>query len=557
MKKFLQEVVTYFWIPLIMGLVSYIFFQLRDVLLGIITLVALSAVYTILRLYFMHKKWWLLIILLVVVLASIGYFVVRAPAINLSINGQRVTGTSVSFTGGSVSVSPAPETNGKYTKNTVVNLTASPASGYDWKSWSDTDSNTSNPTTVTMSGDKQVKANFEPRFSLIINNQLVIGSFVSFTEGSVSINPAPAGDGKYTNGTEVTLTARSDSGYDWKGWSGANNDMSNPTMVTMSGGNKNVTVTFEPRFSLIVSDQLVIGPIVGFTEGSVSVSPAPGDDSKYAYGTKVTLTATPTPGYGWKNWTGTGKDTSNPVTITIISDKHVAVTFELRFLLTINNQAIVGSSKDFTGGSVAVNPAPGTDGRYTRDTITVLTASSTSGYRFDRWSGDVSDKVTSVSITMNANKSINANFIKVYTLTTATNPTGGGSVSPGSGAYDEGASVVLTATPASGYRFGQWSGDVSDRVTPVTVAINTDKSVTANFIKVYTLTTSVSPAEGGSVSPGSGTYDEGTSVILNAIPFTGYVFDHWGGDVSDNITPAAIIMDSGKSVTAVFVSTSP
>ena len=80
-----------------MGLVSYIFFQLRDILLGIITLVALSAIYTILRLYFLHKKWWLLIMLLVVVFASIGFFVARAPAITLSINGQRVTGTSVSF----------------------------------------------------------------------------------------------------------------------------------------------------------------------------------------------------------------------------------------------------------------------------------------------------------------------------------------------------------------------------------------------------------------------------------------------------------------------------
>jgi hypothetical protein len=557
MKKFLQEVVTYFWIPLIMALVSYIFFQMRDVLLGIITLVALSAIYTIVRLYFVHKKWWLLIILLVVVLASIGYFFIRTPAINLSINGQRVTGTSVSFAGGSVSVSPAPETNSKYTKNTIVTLTASPASGYDWKSWSETDSNTSNPTTVTMNGDKRVKANFEPRFSLIINNQLVIGSFVSFTEGSVSINPAPAGDGKYTSGTEVTLTARSDSGYDWKGWSGTGNDMSNPTTITMSGSNKNVNVTFEPRFSLMVSDQLVIGPIVSFTEGSVLVSPAPGDDDKYASGTKVTLTATPTPGYGWKNWTGTGKDTSNPAIITVSSDKHVAVTFELRFLLTINNQAIVGSSKDFSGGSVSVNPAPGTDGRYTRDTITVLTASPASGYRFDRWSGDVSDKVTSVSITMNANKSIAAYFIKFYNLTTATNPTGGGSVSPGSGTYDEGNSVILAATPASGYRFDRWSGDISDRVTPVTVTINTDKSVTANFIKVYTLTTSVSPAGGGSVSPGSGTYDEGTSVILNAIPATGYAFDYWSGDISDNITPADIVMDSSKSVTAVFISTSP
>ena len=557
MKKFLQEVFTYFWIPLIMALVSYIFFQLRDVLLGIITLVALSAIYTIIRLYFMHKKWWLLIILLVVVLGSVGYFVVRAPAADLSINGQRVTGTSLSFAEGSVSVSPAPQTNGKYTTDTVVTLTASPASGYDWKGWSETDSNIANPATVTMRGDKQVKVNFEPRFSLIINNQLVIGSFVSFNEGSVSINPPPAGDGKYTSGTVVTLSARSDSGYDWKGWSGAGNDMSNPTTVAMSGSNKNVTVTFEPRFSLMVSDQLVIGPVVSFTEGSVLVSPAPDDDGKYASGTKVTLTADPTPGYGWKNWTGTGKDTSNPATITIISDKHVAVSFELRFLLTINNQAIVGSSKDFTGGSVSVNPAPGTDGRYTRDTITVLTSTPASGYRFEGWSGDVSDKVTSVSITMNANKSIAASFIKVYNLTTAASPAEGGSISPGSGTYDEGVSVVLAATPASGYRFDRWSGDISDRVTPVTVAINTDKSITANFIKVYTLTTSVSPPNGGSVSPGSGTYDEGAAVILNAIPATGYAFDHWIGDVSDNITPADIVMDSSKSVTAFFVSTSP
>ena len=72
MKKFLQEAITYFWIPLIVGLVSYIFFQLRDVLLGVMTLVALSAIYTTLRLYFLHKKWWLLIILLVVVRLAPG-----------------------------------------------------------------------------------------------------------------------------------------------------------------------------------------------------------------------------------------------------------------------------------------------------------------------------------------------------------------------------------------------------------------------------------------------------------------------------------------------------
>jgi uncharacterized repeat protein (TIGR02543 family) len=556
MKKFLQEVLTYFWIPLIVGLVSYIFFQLRDVVLGIVTLAALSAVYTIVRLYFVYKKWWLLIILLVVVLGAIGFFVVRAPAITLTINGQKVTGAEVSFNAGSVSVNPVPQ-NGLYTKNTVVTLTASPASGHDWISWSGTDNDAINPTVVTMSRDKQVTANFESRFSLIINNQLVIGSFVSFTEGSVTVDPAPESDGKYTSGTEVTLTARSDSGYDWKGWLGTSNDTSNPTRVTMSGNNKNVTVTFEPRFSLIVSNQLVIGPIVSFTEGSVAVNPAPGDDGKYASGTRVTLTASPTPGYGWKNWDGTGSDTSNPATLTISSDKHVAVTFELRFLLTLNNLVVTGSSADYTGGSVSVNPAPGADGRYTRDAITVLTASPASGYRFDRWSGDVSDRVTSVSINMNANKSIAVYFIKVYNLTTSTSPTGGGSISPASGTYDEGTNVILTATPVSGYRFDRWSGDVSDRVTPVTIPMNTDKNITANFIKVYTLTTSVSPAEGGSISPASGTFDEDSIVTLTAIPATGYVFDQWGDDVSGNVTPTTITMNGNKSVSATFILSAP
>jgi uncharacterized repeat protein (TIGR02543 family) len=482
MKKFLQETITYFWIPLILGLVSYIFFQLRDILLGIITLISLSAVYTLLRLYFQHKKWWLLIILMVVVLAAVGFFVTRAPALDLSINGQKVTGTSVSVTAGSVSVNPAPQTNGKYTKNALVTLTANPATGYDWVSWSGTDNDTANPTTVTMGRNKRVSVNFQPRFSLIINNQLVIGSFVSFEEGSVSVKPPPGGDGKYTYGTEVVLTAQSDSGYDWTGWVGTSNDTSNPTTVIMSGDNKNVAVMFEPRFSLTVNDQLVIGPIISFSEGSVAVSPAPGDDGKYAYGTEVTLTASPTTGYGWKSWTATGKDTSNPVKITITSDKHVAVNFELRFLLTVNNQAMIGSSTDFTGGSVSVAPAPGADGRYDKDANIVLTATPASGYRFDRWSGDVSDTTTSIIISMNANKNITANFVKVYTLTVSANPTEGGSISPNSGSYDEGSSVVLTAIPASGYVFDQWSGDVSGNTNPVTITMNDNKSVTAIFI---------------------------------------------------------------------------
>ena len=552
MKKFLQEVVTYFWIPLIMALVSYIFFQLRDVILGIIVLVGLSAVYTLVRLYFIHKKWWLLIILVVVVFTSVGAYFLRAPAFTLTINAQKVTGTSVSLSSGTVMVSPAPQNSGLYTKGTKVTLTANPASGNDFSSWNGTDSDAANPTTVTMNDNKRVKINFASRFSMIINNQLVIGSYLQFTEGSITVSPPPDGDGKYSNGTEVTLTARADSGYDWDSWQGTTSDNSNPTTVRMIV-NKNVTVSFSQRFTLTIGDQLVISQVVNLPQGSVTVHPAPGDDGAYASGTKVTMTAAPATGYGWISWSGTGSDASNPATVTLNSNKHVGVTFEARYLMLINNQALSGVSANFTGGSVTANPGPGPDGRYAKDAVTILTAAASAGYRFDRWSGDVSDRVTSVSVPMNADKNITVVFIKTYVLKAGLTPPQGGEISSAGGTYDIGTSITLSATPTEGYRFNGWTGDIAAMSANVTFAMDADKTVTANFMKVYTLTVTVNPDGSGSVSPSGGTFDLGMEVTLTATPATGYVFDHWNGAVSGNETTVQLTMDSDKSVSANFV----
>jgi hypothetical protein len=554
MKKLLQEVFTYFWIPLILGIVSYVFFQLKDAVLGIIILVALSAVYTMVRLYLLHKKWWMIIILVVVIGLSASYFFVRSPASALTINNATVSGTNLNVSGGSVMISPAPQVNGKYTKGTKVTLTANPATGYNWKSWIGTDSDTSNPTTVTMDGNQSLKVNFDQRPSLIINNQLVIGSVVSFTEGTVSINPMPGNDGKYDKDTKVTLTATPAAGYDWKSWTGTAADTSNPTSVVLSS-NKQITATFEPRVSLVISNQLVIGSSVGFAEGSVTVSPPPGDDDKYAKGTKVTLTASAITGYGWKSWSGTSGDAANPATITLSSDKHVTVNFEQRFLMTVNNQAVTGDSTSLSGGSVTLNPAPGTDGRYAKDATATLTAVPAAGYRFDRWSGDFSSNITSVAISMSTNKNLTAAFIKIYPLTVTASPAGSGGISPASGTYDEGSNLVLTATPATGYRFDHWTGDASGNNNPVTLNMNASKSVTAIFVKVFSLTAQISPAGSGSVTPASATYDESANVTLLAVPAPGYRFDHWSGDVSGNNTSVNVIMNGNKSITANFVKT--
>ena len=68
-----------------------------------------------------------------------------------------------------------------------------------------------------------------------------------------------------------------------------------------------------------------------------------------------------------------------------------------------------------------------------------------------------------------------------YTLSVSVSPSGAGAVSPSGGEYDPGAQVTLTASPASGYTFDYWSGSASGTTPTVTITMDSDKSLTANF----------------------------------------------------------------------------
>ena len=74
-------------------------------------------------------------------------------------------------------------------------------------------------------------------------------------------------------------------------------------------------------------------------------------------------------------------------------------------------------------------------------------------------------------------------------------------------------------------------------------------------VPTYTLTTSVTPSEGGkiSVSPQESNYVEGSQVTLTPEPNENWVFKQWEGDATGNTTPLQLTMTSNKSVTGVFV----
>ena len=68
---------------------------------------------------------------------------------------------------------------------------------------------------------------------------------------------------------------------------------------------------------------------------------------------------------------------------------------------------------------------------------------------------------------------------------------------------------------------------------------------------LHTLTTSVNPLEGGTLTPTTTQFEEGETVVLNATPSTEYTFFAWSG-VSGSSTSTSIVIDSDKAVTAVF-----
>jgi alpha-tubulin suppressor-like RCC1 family protein len=69
----------------------------------------------------------------------------------------------------------------------------------------------------------------------------------------------------------------------------------------------------------------------------------------------------------------------------------------------------------------------------------------------------------------------------------------------------------------------------------------------------YVLTTSISPAGGGVVSPTGGNFDNGSTLTLYAWPSVGYTFDHWSGDSTGVSSSTSITMNSNKNAVANFI----
>ena len=215
--------------------------------------------------------------------------------------------------------------------------------------------------------------------------------------------------------------------------------------------------------------------------GSVTV---PGEGSFDHYGeTAVDLIAEPYDGYRFAGWTGdidTIGDIAAPETTILMNGNHsITATFEELLRLTVSSTA---------GGSVTA-PGEGTFD-YDEGVMVDLVATPDFGHRFSGWTGDIDTiddaDAPQTTIFVDGRRSIIASFEPLVQLTVSR--TAGGSVTgPGLGTfyYEAGTVVDLAVTPATGYLFAGWTGDVDsidDVHSPATtIAMYDDRIIEAGF----------------------------------------------------------------------------
>lgn len=352
---------------------------------------------------------------------------------------------------------------GAFAQNSVVTVNAVPAAGYTFLNWTESDNGPAVSTSASyqfpMNGNRTLIANFE---------LVPIGQFAVVLSANPAAGGTTTGAGSFDAGTSVAVTARANTGYTFVDWTENGSRISTSTNIQFTlNGNRNLVANFRAIPASQFAVQLSSNPAAGGTTDG---------EGAYASGSSVTVSSVANTGYTFVNWTdqasGTVLSTSPNYTFALSANRSLIANFLLNtYTLTANA----------VNGTVAKTPDLA---RYNHGSSVVLTATPATGYVFSSWSGDATGTTNPLTVSMNGNKNVTANFtaIPANTYTLTVNAVNGSVAKVADQAtYTNGSTVVLTATAAAGYSFSSWSGDATGSINPLTVTMNANKNITANF----------------------------------------------------------------------------
>ena len=233
-----------------------------------------------------------------------------------------------------------------------VQISATPAYGYHFSSWSD--GNTANPRTITITKDIALTANFAL-------NKYALNVSCNAEQGSVS------GSGSYNYLSNRTIEAIPNYGYHFTQWSDGNTD--NPRTFVLAKD-----TTFTAQFA---PNQYTLSLQCDDNQGSVEGA------GVFDYLAEVQISATPAYGYHFSSWSD--GNTDNPRTITLTKDVTLTANFAPNtYTLNVSCNAEQGS---VTGS-----------GSYNYLSNRTIEATSNYGYHFKQWSDGNTDNPRTIEL---------------------------------------------------------------------------------------------------------------------------------------------------------------
>ena len=208
----------------------------------------------------------------------------------------------------------------------VVTITATPNSTHDFGSWTGCDSTNDAVCTVTMNADKTVRATFTvkptptqpppPPTTHRLDARAGTGGSIACRAGTLTVGCTRT----FVAGTVVTITASTNTGYDFSAWTGCDSTRANVCTVTMTAAK-----TVRAAFRVTPTTYRLTINTVHRPNAYGNVSPREGTHS-YRAGTRVMITAMPL-FLSSANWTDCDRMTATVCTVTMNSNRTVTVTF--------------------------------------------------------------------------------------------------------------------------------------------------------------------------------------------------------------------------------------
>ena len=401
---------------------------------------------------------------------------------------------------------------GIYHYGDTLTLEALPHLGYEFIDWAD--GNTTNPRTVIVTENHTYTAQFGIQQCSI----------------TAEVTPAGAGtvdgQGIYSYGSTIHLLANNNIGFAFAQWS--DGVVENPRTILVQGDAHYIAEFDALEYEISTSWE----PEEGGTVSGGGI---------YHYGDTASLVATANPNFSFICWSD--GIATNPRNVIVTKSASYKALFYHNGTpqYTVNvlcNDPLLGI---VTGGGV-----------YPEGSTIEISARPNDDAIFLNWDDGNTDNPRQVTVVQDTIFTALFERVEKFTIEVLSENLLMGSVY-GGGSYIANQVVNIGAIPRNGFIFAGWQdGDMSN---PRSITVTENATYTAYFadipIQSYTITVYFDENQGFVL--GGGTYEEGSTATLAAIPADDYVFVKWSDDNTDN--PRNIVVNQDLVLAAFFNTT--